>query len=105
MVRTTWRCGTGARTSFWSHSAHRSWRFFSQDGQNDLPRHENGQSTLVRHAGHQSLAQAVFDEATAHEPSQHPLDHGTQGPMLPGKADGPGTQQLLEVLLDKAEPR
>jgi hypothetical protein len=32
MVRTTWRCGTGARTSFWSHSAHRSWRFFSQDG-------------------------------------------------------------------------
>lgn len=51
MVRTTWRCGTAASTSFWSHSAHRSWRFFSHDGQNDLPRHENGQSTLARPPG------------------------------------------------------
>jgi hypothetical protein len=23
----------------------------------------------------------MLDETTAHEPTQHPLDHGTQGPM------------------------
>jgi hypothetical protein len=32
---------------------------------------------------------AVFDEATAHEPSQHPLDHRPQRAMLPSEAGGP----------------
>jgi hypothetical protein len=44
------RCGTGASTSFCSHSAQRSRRFFSQNGQEDLPRHEDGQRTLVTDA-------------------------------------------------------
>jgi hypothetical protein len=49
--------------------------------------------------------QAVFDEATAHEPSPHPLDHRPQRAMLPSEADGPELQQLLEVLLDQTEQR
>ena len=48
---------------------------------------------------------AVFDEATAHEPSQHPLDHRPQRVMLPSEADGPDSQQLLEVLLDQMVKR
>ena len=71
-----WRCGTGASTFSCSHSAHKSWRFFSHDGQNDLPRQE-----------------------------KHPLDHRPQRAMLPSEADGPDSQQLLEVLLDQAEQR
>jgi hypothetical protein len=47
----------------------------------------------------------VFDEATAHEPAQHPLDHWPQRAMLPSEADGPDSQQLLEVLLDQTEKR
>jgi len=49
--------------------------------------------------------EAVFDEATAHEPAQHPLDHRPQRAMLPSEADGPDSQQLLEVLLDQTEER
>jgi len=49
--------------------------------------------------------EAVFDEATAHEPAQHPLDHRPQRAMLPSEADGPDSQQLLEVLLDQTEKR
>jgi hypothetical protein len=42
MVKTTWRCGTGASTFSWSHSAQRICRFFSHEGQKLLPRQENG---------------------------------------------------------------
>jgi len=45
----------------------------------------------------------VFDESTPHEPAQHPLDHRPQGPVLPGEARGPDSQQLLEMLLDQTE--
>lgn len=48
---------------------------------------------------------AVFDEATAREPSRHPLDHRPQRAMLPSEADGSDSQQLLEVLLDQTEQR
>jgi hypothetical protein len=34
-----------------------------------------------------------------HEAAQHPLDHRAKETMLSGKADGPDSQQLLEVLL------
>jgi len=38
----TWRCATGSSTSSRSDSAQRMERFFSQEGQNDRPRHEYG---------------------------------------------------------------
>jgi hypothetical protein len=44
----------------------------------------------------------VFGEATAHEPSWHPLDHRAKGTMLPGETVGPDSQQFLEVL-DQSE--
>jgi hypothetical protein len=47
----------------------------------------------------------MFDEATPHEPAQHPLDHRPQRAMLPGKAGRPDSQQLLQVLLDQTVQR
>ena len=49
MVKTTWRCGTGASTSLCSHSAQRSCFFFSHDGQKLRPRQEmrNGREYTV----------------------------------------------------------
>jgi hypothetical protein len=47
----------------------------------------------------------MFDQATAHEPAQDPLDHRPQGPVLPGEARGPDSQQLLQVLLHQTEER
>ena len=43
----------------------------------------------------------MFDEATAHETAQHPLDHRAKRPMLSGEACGPDSQQLVDVLLDE----
>ena len=42
MVITTCRCGTGSKTSCWSHSAHSSERFFSHEGHRFLVRQEYG---------------------------------------------------------------
>ena len=88
MVRTTWRCGTGASTSFCSHSAHSSWCFFSHDGQKDLPRHENGQSTLVRHVGHQSLAKPWETIPQVRNPRRTRSTTGRSGPWVRAKRWG-----------------
>ncbi len=80
MVSTTWRWGTGASTFSCSHSAHRSWRFFSHDGQTDLPRLENGQITLVRHAGHQSLAKPCSTRPQRMKPRSTRSTTGRRGP-------------------------
>ena len=56
MVSTTWRCATLASTSSHSHSAHKICRFFSHDGQKDLPRQKKATSTLLRHSEHHSRA-------------------------------------------------
>ena len=56
MVSTTWRCVALASTSSHSHSAHKICRFFSHDGQKDLPRQEKATSTLLRHSEHHSRA-------------------------------------------------
>ncbi len=56
MVSTTWRRAALASTSSHTHSAHRIWRFFSHEVQNDLPRQEKATSTLRRHSEHYSRA-------------------------------------------------
>jgi hypothetical protein len=73
MVSTTWRCVTLASTSSHSHSAHKICRFFSHEGQNDLPRQEKATSTLLRHCEHHS--RAVFEQTALEELPQDPLDH------------------------------
>ena len=103
MVRTTWRCGTGASTSFCSHSAHRSWRFFSHDGQKDLPRHENGQSTCG--SRHQSRAKPWETIPHSRNPRSTRSTTGRRGPWCRAKRCGPHAQQLLEVLLHQTEKR
>jgi hypothetical protein len=105
MVRTTCRCGTGASTSCRNHSAHRSWRFFSHDGQKDPPRQENGHNTLVRHVGHQSLAKPWETIPHVRNPRSTHSTTGRSGPCCRAEAGGPDLQQLLEVLLDQTEER
>ena len=62
MVRTTWRWQTGASTFLHSHSAQRSCRFFSHDGQNDLPRQEKATSTRAQRERLHRLAPPEQDE-------------------------------------------
>jgi len=75
-------------TSFWSHSAQRSWRFFSHDGQKDLPRQENGHSTLARHVGHQSRAKPCSTRPHRMNPRSTRSTTGRRGPCCPAKRVG-----------------